>query len=63
MRIDAYNHFFPKKYFEKMIEVAGGHKDIGKRVRGVPAIHDLDIRLSFLDADLGLPRVAGSGRP
>ncbi len=49
MRIDAYNHFFPKKYFEKMIDVAGGHKDIGKRVRGIPAIHDLDERFRSMD--------------
>lgn len=49
MRIDAYNHFFPRKYFEKMIEVAGGHKDIGKRVRGIPAIHDLDERFRSMD--------------
>ena len=23
MRIDAYTHFFPKKFFDKLIEVAG----------------------------------------
>jgi predicted TIM-barrel fold metal-dependent hydrolase len=49
MRIDAYNHFFPKKYFDKMVEVAGGHKDIGKRVRSIPAIYDLDARFRSMD--------------
>ena len=33
MRIDAYTHFIPKKFADKMMEVAGEHKDIGKRMR------------------------------
>ena len=42
MRIDAYTHFIPEKYFNKIVE--SGHADIGKRVREIPCIHDLDIR-------------------
>ena len=42
MRIDAYTHFFPKKYFDKLLDIAGDYKDIGKRVRSVPALYDLD---------------------
>ena len=38
MRIDAYTHFFPKKFFDKMLEVAGQYKDMGKRVRAIPAL-------------------------
>ena len=41
MRIDAYTHFFPAKYFQTLID--SKVPDIGKRVREVPAIHDLDI--------------------
>ena len=44
MRIDAYTHFIPKKFADKMLEVAGEHRDIGKRMRGVPAVYDLDVR-------------------
>jgi predicted TIM-barrel fold metal-dependent hydrolase len=47
--VDAFNHFFPKKYFEKMLEVAGDQKDIGKRVRGVPCLYDLDVRFAVMD--------------
>ena len=47
MRIDAYTHFIPNKFFEKL--VASGHGDIGKRVRGVPSIYDLDIRRKIVD--------------
>ena len=42
MRIDAYTHFIPEKYFTKIVE--SGHADIGKRVREIPCIHDLEVR-------------------
>ena len=48
MRIDAFNHFFPKKYFEMLL--ASGIPDIGKRVSEVPALHDLDLRLKIVDS-------------
>src|SRR3954467_10236563 len=48
MRIDAYTHFFPAKYFENL--VASKVPDIGKRVREVPAIHDLDVRRKVIDS-------------
>ena len=50
MRIDAFNHFFPKPFFDKMVEVAGDLSDIGKRVRSVPPIYDLDVRLRIIDS-------------
>src|ERR1700719_1358775 len=49
MRIDAYTHLIPEKYFAKMLELAGDHKDIGKRVREIPCIHDIDERLKVVD--------------
>jgi predicted TIM-barrel fold metal-dependent hydrolase len=49
MRIDAYTHFIPKRFFAELLE-SGVHKDIGKRVREIPAIHDLDARLRVVDA-------------
>ena len=45
MRIDAYTHFFPKKFFDKMQDVAGDYKDMGKRVRSLPALFDLEPQL------------------
>ena len=48
MRIDAYTHFIPKRFFEKIVE--SGHQDIGKRVREIPCIHDIDIRLKIVDS-------------
>ena len=49
MRIDAYTHFFPKKFFDTMLEVAGQYKDMGKRVRAIPALYDLDVRKKIVD--------------
>jgi predicted TIM-barrel fold metal-dependent hydrolase len=50
MRIDAYTHFIPKKFFDRMMEIAGEHKDIGKRMRGVPSLYDLDVRMKIVDS-------------
>src|SRR5438105_2023101 len=49
MRIDAYTHYFPKKFFDKMMEIAGDYKDMGKRVRALPALYDLDTRKKIVD--------------
>ncbi len=47
MRIDAYTHFIPEKFFNKLVE--SGHRDIGKRVREIPSIHDLEVRRRVVD--------------
>ncbi|HXD45616.1 MAG TPA: amidohydrolase family protein [Pseudolabrys sp.] len=47
MRIDAYTHFMPSRMFKKLVD--SGYPDIGKRMRGVPCIHDLDARRKVVD--------------
>ncbi len=49
MKIDIYNHIFPKGYFDRMIEVAPQHRDMGKRVRAIPILVDLDLRFQVMD--------------
>jgi len=49
MKIDIFNHIFPKIFYDKMIEVAPNYKDIGKRVREVPVLVDLDARFRVMD--------------
>jgi predicted TIM-barrel fold metal-dependent hydrolase len=49
MKIDIFNHIFPKRYFQKMMEVAPAHKDMGKRVREIPVLYDLDARFRVMD--------------
>ena len=47
MRIDAYTHFMPSRMFKKLVD--SGYPDIGKRMREVPCIHDLEIRKKVVD--------------
>ena len=49
MRIDAYTHFFPKKFFDMLGEAAADYPDMGKRVRSLPALYDLDVRKKIVD--------------
>jgi len=49
MKIDIFNHIFPKTYFDKMIKVAPNGKDMHKRVRNIPCIVDLDERFRIMD--------------
>jgi len=63
MRIDAYTHFFPKRFFDKMMDVAGDYKDIGKRVRSVPALYDLDHRKSIVDGHKDYAQILSYPQP
>ncbi len=49
MKIDIYNHILPKPYFDLMMKVAPNHADLGKRVRGIPMLADLDERFRVMD--------------
>ena len=33
--IDAFNHFFPARFFDELVQTPGAQKDMGKRVRGI----------------------------
>lgn len=49
MKIDIFNHFFPRRFFDQFISSCSGLKDIGKRVQNIPAIVDLDARFRVMD--------------
>src|ERR1700733_3669010 len=49
MKIDLFNHFFPPRYSHEVIEAGLAGKDMGKRVRNVPTIADLDARFRVMD--------------
>jgi predicted TIM-barrel fold metal-dependent hydrolase len=49
MRVDAFNHFFPKRFFARMRELVGRGADMAMRVRAIPCIHDLDERFRVMD--------------
>ena len=71
--IDAFCHFFPKKLWDKMLSAEGSARDIGKRMRGVPCLYDLDERFRCMDLfkdknytqilSLGMPPMEALGGP
>jgi uncharacterized protein len=48
-KIDIFNHIFPQRFFDRMMADSGGLRDMGKRVRNVPVLHDLDRRFGVLE--------------
>jgi len=44
-KIDVFNHLLPKPYFDRIQEIRPNFKDIGKRVRNVPVLSDIDLRM------------------
>ncbi len=72
--IDCFNHFFPKGIWDRMMATPGSVADIGARMRGVPAIYDLDRRKQVCDMfnkkydytqviSLGMPPLEALGKP
>ena len=55
--IDIYCHIFPDRYFQEMTKVAPKLENIGKRLRGVTKLFDLDARFREMDALDGLQQV------
>jgi uncharacterized protein len=63
MKLDIFNHIFPKAYFEKMVAVAPNGKDMHKRVREIPCIVDLDARFRIMDKFDDYAQVLSLGSP
>ena len=61
--IDAFNHFFPKRYYDALLQTPAGAKDLGKRVRGIPALSDLDLRLRLVESFDDYAQVLSHGLP
>ena len=61
--IDAFNHFFPKRLWDKMMASEGAARDIGKRMRGIPMLADLDVRFRVMDAFDGYEQVLSLPTP
>ncbi len=49
MKIDVFNHIFPRRFYERLYEVSSDYRDMGKRSLNVPALFDLDIRFKMMD--------------
>ncbi len=49
MKLDIFNHIFPRKFYERMLEVDPAATDMHERVRAIPSIVDLDERFRIMD--------------
>ena len=63
MRIDAYTHFFPKRFFERVLDATSDYKDMGKRVRSLPALHNLDARKKIVDGHEDYAQILSYSQP
>lgn len=63
MKIDVFNHIFPRAYFEKMLNLAPNGKDLHKRVREIPSIVDLGERFRIMDCFGDYAQVICLGAP
>jgi aminocarboxymuconate-semialdehyde decarboxylase len=71
--VDAFCHFFPKPLWDRMLTLEGAAAGIGSRMRGVPAIYDLEERFRVMDLfsqhdytqviSLGMPPLEQLGPP
>lgn len=61
--IDAFNHFFPKRYYDALLQSPAAAKDIGKRVRSIPALSDLDLRQRIVEMFDDYTQVLSHGLP
>ena len=50
MKIDIFNHIFPRRFFDRLLHVAPTAQDMPRRVRGVPPLVDLETRFRIMDA-------------
>jgi predicted TIM-barrel fold metal-dependent hydrolase len=49
VKIDIFNHILPQRFFGELLKVAPGLKDMGKRIRNIPALVDLEARFRVMD--------------
>ena len=61
--IDAFNHFFPKRIYQLMLQSPAGQKDLGKRMQGIPALYDIEERLRVVDSFPDYTQIISLGMP
>lgn len=49
MKIDVFPHVLPRRYFDRMLAVAPAGLTLARRMSGIPALVDVDLRLRMMD--------------
>jgi aminocarboxymuconate-semialdehyde decarboxylase len=63
MKIDIFPHILPRPYFERMVAVAPPQLHMQKRMRGIPVLVDLELRLRIMDRYEGYAQVLTLASP
>lgn len=63
LKIDVFCHVLPDPYYRRMVEQLPGGGYMQKRVRGVPALHDLELRFRMMDQHPGYVQVLSLAAP
>ncbi|HXQ53730.1 MAG TPA: amidohydrolase family protein [Stellaceae bacterium] len=61
--IDAVTHFFPQRFFEKMLASPGFSGDVGKRMRHVRSVWDIDVRMKVVERFADYRQILSLGLP
>ncbi len=48
-KLDVFNHVFPRPFYDLLTKVSPALEDMGKRVRAIPMLYDLDERFRIMD--------------
>ena len=63
MKIDIFPHILPRKYFDRMLQVAPPGLHMQKRISGVPVLVDVELRLKIMDRYEGYVQVLTLAAP
>ena len=48
-KLDVFNHVFPRPFYDLLMKVSPALEDMGKRVRAIPMLYDVDERFRIMD--------------
>jgi predicted TIM-barrel fold metal-dependent hydrolase len=61
--LDAVTHFFPSRFFDMMLEAPGFSGDVGKRMRHVRSVWDIDVRRKVVERFPDYRQILSLGLP
>jgi predicted TIM-barrel fold metal-dependent hydrolase len=63
VKIDVFPHIMPRRYFERMLQVAPPGMALQKRMTGIPVLVDLEQRLRIMDRYDGYVQILTLANP
>ena len=63
MKIDIFPHIMPRRYFDRMLQVAPPGMALQKRMSGIPVLIDVEQRLRIMDRYEGYVQVLTLANP